>query len=102
MIEREHFRWPLLPTPFTARIEAANPRRSWMGWAGHLSPATLDNVVTGGGTEDHNSMGSIAAARLPRLLHNVRGVIACELLAAAQALDDHAPLRAGAGTAAAR
>jgi histidine ammonia-lyase len=31
-------------------------------------PAVLDNVVTGGGVEDHNSMGSIAAARLPRLL----------------------------------
>ncbi len=44
MIEREHFRWPLLPTPFTVRIEADNPRRSWMGWAGHLSPATLDSV----------------------------------------------------------
>jgi len=66
-----------------------------------LHAATLDNVVTGGGAEDHNSMGSIAAARLPRLLHNVRGVLACELLAAAQALDDHAPLRPGAGTAAA-
>jgi aminomethyltransferase len=44
MIEREHFRWPLLPTPFTARIEEANPRRSWMAWAGHLSPAVLDSV----------------------------------------------------------
>lgn len=63
--------------------------------------ATLDNVVTGGGVEDHNSMGSIAAARLPRLLGNVRRVLAAELLAAAQALEYHAPLRPAPPTAAA-
>ncbi len=44
MIEREHFRRPLQPTPFTGRIAEANPRRSWMAWAGHLSPALLDSV----------------------------------------------------------
>jgi histidine ammonia-lyase len=64
-------------------------------------PASLDNVVTGGGMEDHNSMGSIAAARLPRLLRNVRGVLAGELMAAAEALEYHAPLRPARGTAAA-
>jgi histidine ammonia-lyase len=64
-------------------------------------PATLDNVVTGGGAEDHNSMGSIAALRLPRQLRNVRGVLAAELLAAAQALEFHAPLQPGTATAAA-
>ncbi len=63
--------------------------------------ATLDNVVTGGGTEDHNSMGSIAAARLPRIARNVRGVLAAELLAAAQALEYHAPLRRATATQAA-
>ena len=65
-------------------------------------PATLDNVVTGGGVEDHNSLGSIAAARLPRLFRNVRGVLAGELLCAAEALDRHAPLRPAPATAAAR
>jgi histidine ammonia-lyase len=60
--------------------------------------ATLDNVVTGGGTEDHNSMGSVAAARLPRVLCNVRGVVGAELLAASQALEFHAPLACGRGT----
>jgi histidine ammonia-lyase len=64
-------------------------------------PAALDNVVTGGGAEDHNSMGSVAALRLPRLLRNVRGVVAAELIAAARALDLHAPLAPGAATAAA-
>ena len=44
MIGREHFRWPLQPTPFTERIAEFNPRRSWMAWAGHLSPAVLDSV----------------------------------------------------------
>ena len=47
-------------------------------------------------------MGSIAAARLPRLLRNVRGVVAAELCAAAQALDFHAPLEPARATAAAR
>ena len=64
-------------------------------------PATLDNVVTGGGAEDHNSMGSIAALRLPRQLRNVRGVVAAELLAASQALEFHVPLQPGPATAAA-
>lgn len=64
-------------------------------------PAVLDNVVTGGGVEDHNSMGSIAAARLPRLLRNARGVIAAEFLAAAEALDCHAPLTPAPATRAA-
>jgi len=64
-------------------------------------PATLDNVVTGGGAEDHNSLGSIAAARLPRLMRNARAVVGCELLAAAEALDYHAPLQAAPATAAA-
>ena len=44
MIEREHFRLPLLPTPFTERITESNPRRSWMAWSGSLSPAVLDSV----------------------------------------------------------
>jgi histidine ammonia-lyase len=65
-------------------------------------PATLDNVVTGGGVEDHNSLGSIAAARLPRILRNARGVVAAELLAAAEALDCHAPLAPAPATGAAR
>jgi len=47
-------------------------------------------------------MGSVAAARLPRLLHNVRGVLAAELMAAAQALEFHAPLRPATCTEAAR
>jgi len=64
-------------------------------------PATLDNVVTGGGTEDHNSLGSIAAARLPRVLRNTRAIVGGELLAAAEALDYQAPLHAAPATAAA-
>jgi histidine ammonia-lyase len=64
-------------------------------------PATLDNVVTGGGVEDHNSMGSIAAARLARLLRNARGVVAAELLAAAEAHEYHTAHRAAPATAAA-
>jgi histidine ammonia-lyase len=65
-------------------------------------PASVDNVVTGGGVEDHNSLGSIAAARLPRLLRNARAVVACELIAGAAALDHHAPLAPAPATAAAR
>ena len=67
-----------------------------------LHAAAADNVVTGGGVEDHNSMGSIAALRLPRLLENVCRVVAAELLAAAQALEFHAPLQGAPATGAAQ
>jgi histidine ammonia-lyase len=45
--------------------------------------------------EDYNSFGPRAAAKAARALDCARGVIAIELLCAAQAIDTHRPLRTG-------
>ena len=46
-------------------------------------------------------MGSIAALKLLQVLRNARSVVAIEALCAAQAIDFKAPLKPGAGSAAA-
>jgi histidine ammonia-lyase len=46
-------------------------------------------------------MGTIAARTLDRILDNVEGALACELVAALAATDFRRPLRSGRGTAAA-
>ena len=68
----------------------------------HAHPATVDTIPTSMGFEDHNSMGSIGALKLARVLDNVGKVVAIELLCGAQALDFHAPRAPGRGTRAAR
>jgi len=67
----------------------------------HAHPAAVDTIPTSMGFEDHNSMGSIGALKLSRVLANVGRVIAIELLCGAQALDFHAPRAPGRGTSAA-
>jgi histidine ammonia-lyase len=56
-------------------------------------PASIDNVPTSGGKEDHVSMGMTSALKLRRITSNVECVISIELLAAAEGLDYRAPLR---------
>ena len=56
-------------------------------------PASVDNVPTSGGKEDHVSMGMTAALKLRQIVENAEQVIAIELLAAAEGLDYRAPLR---------
>jgi histidine ammonia-lyase len=56
------------------------------------SPASVDSIPSSAGQEDHVSMGTIAARKARDIVANVARVIACELLAAAQAID----LRGGA------
>jgi len=58
-------------------------------------PASVDNVPTSGGKEDHVSMGMTAALKLRQIVDNVEHVIAIELLCAAQGLDYRKPLRPG-------
>ena len=60
-------------------------------------PASVDNVPTDGGKEDHVSMGMTAATKLRSILRLAEMVTAIELLAAAQALDYRAPLAPGRG-----
>jgi histidine ammonia-lyase len=64
-------------------------------------PNSVDSIPTSAGQEDHVSMGMTAAVHLDRVLQNVEGALACELLAALVATDFRRPLKSGAGTQAA-
>ncbi len=58
-------------------------------------PASVDSIPSCENTEDHVSMGTIAARKARQILINVEQVIAIELLTAFQALHFHLPLRPG-------
>ena len=60
-------------------------------------PASIDNLPTSGGKEDHVSMGMTAATKLRSIVENAEYVIAIELLAAAEGLEYRAPLLPGRG-----
>lgn len=60
-------------------------------------PASIDNVPTDGGKEDHVSMGMTAATKLRSIVENAEHVVAIELLAAAEGLEYRAPLQPGRG-----
>ncbi|MGZ3574289.1 MAG: histidine ammonia-lyase [Vulcanimicrobiaceae bacterium] len=77
----------------SAAIVSENKGLSW--------PNSVDSIPTSAGQEDHVSMGMTAATNLDRVLTNVEGSLACELLGALVATDFRRPLRSGAGTQAA-
>jgi histidine ammonia-lyase len=56
-------------------------------------PASVDSIPTSANQEDHVSMATYAARRLLSMADNAAGIIAVELLAAAQGLEFHRPLR---------
>jgi len=56
-------------------------------------PASVDSLPTSANQEDHVSMATFAARRLHAMAENTRGVIAIELLAAAQGIDFRRPLK---------
>jgi histidine ammonia-lyase len=60
-------------------------------------PASVDNLPTSGGKEDHVSMGMTAATKLRAVVESAEHVIAIELLAAAEGLEYRAPLLPGRG-----
>ncbi len=60
-------------------------------------PASIDNLPTSGGKEDHVSMGMTAALKLRTIVENAESLLAIELLAAGTALEYRRPLRAGVG-----
>ena len=64
-------------------------------------PSSVDSIPTSAGQEDHVSMGMTSANNLLRVLDNVEGALACELLGALAATDFRRPLRSGRGTHAA-
>jgi len=69
-------------------------------------PASVDTIPTSANVEDHVSMGVTAGLKLRQILDNVEGILAIELMAAAQGIDFRkddvgAGARLGRGTAAA-
>jgi len=61
-------------------------------------PASVDSIPTSANQEDHNSMGSIAALKLLKVVENVHRVLSIELLCAAQGIDFLKPLKPGKGS----
>ena len=59
-------------------------------------PASVDSIPTSAGQEDHVSMAPIAARKAAQIARNSAGVIAVELMAAAEGIDYHAPLKTSA------
>ncbi len=59
-------------------------------------PASVDSIPTSAGQEDHVSMAPIAGRKAAQIARNAAGVVAVELIAAAEAIDLHAPLRTSA------
>ncbi|MBK9710969.1 MAG: histidine ammonia-lyase [Kouleothrix sp.] len=64
-------------------------------------PASVASIPTSAGMEDWNSMGATGALQASQALELARSVVAIELLCAAQALEQHRPLRSGRGVEAA-
>jgi histidine ammonia-lyase len=60
-------------------------------------PASIDNVPTDGGKEDHVSMGMTSATKLRAIVRLAEMSTAIELMTGAQALEHHAPLAPGQG-----
>jgi histidine ammonia-lyase len=62
----------------------------------HAHPASVDSLPTSANQEDHVSMATFAARRLHPMAENTRGIIAIELLAAAQGIDFRRPMKTSA------
>jgi len=60
-------------------------------------PASIDNVPTDGGKEDHVSMGMTAATKFRSIVDLAEKTVAIELIAAAEGLEYRAPLKPGRG-----
>ena len=60
-------------------------------------PASVDNLPTSAGKEDHVSMGMTSALKLRTIVENAEHLLAIELLAAGEGLEFRRPLKAGVG-----
>jgi len=60
-------------------------------------PASIDNITTSGGKEDHVSMGMTSALKLRAIVDLTENLLAIELLAAGEGLEHRRPLKAGVG-----
>jgi histidine ammonia-lyase len=60
-------------------------------------PASVDNITTSGGKEDHVAMGMTGALKFRVIADLAENLLAIELLAGAEALEHRHPLKAGVG-----
>ncbi|MEY2530970.1 MAG: histidine ammonia-lyase [Verrucomicrobiota bacterium] len=60
-------------------------------------PASVDNVSTSGGKEDHVSMGMTSALKLRSIVDLAENLLAIELMAGAEGMEHRRPLKAGTG-----
>jgi histidine ammonia-lyase len=74
----------MIPQVTAAALVSENKQKAY--------PASVDSIPTSANQEDHVSMAAHGARRLLGMAANVRGVLAIELLAAAQGCDFHKPL----------
>jgi histidine ammonia-lyase len=56
-------------------------------------PASVDSLPTSANQEDHVSMATYAARRLDDMAHNTAAILGIEMLACAQGIDFHRPLK---------
>ncbi|UYN97883.1 MAG: histidine ammonia-lyase [Enhydrobacter sp.] len=75
----------MVPQVTAAALVSENKQRAY--------PASVDSIPTSANQEDHVSMAAHGARRLLDMVDNAFGVLAIELLAAAQGCDFLAPLR---------
>lgn len=84
----------MIPQVTAAALVSENKQQAY--------PASVDSIPTSANQEDHVSMAAHGSRRLLGMAANAQGVIAIELLAAAQGCDFHAPLRSSAALDAVR
>ena len=60
-------------------------------------PSSIDNVPTSGGKEDHVSMGMTGALKFRAIIDLAENLVAIELLASAEGLEQRRPLKGGVG-----
>ena len=78
----------MVPHVTAAALVSENKQRAW--------PASVDSIPTSANQEDHVSMAAHGARRLTDMAGNAAGVVAVELLAAAQGCDLRGPLPSAA------
>jgi histidine ammonia-lyase len=78
----------MIPQVTAAALVSENKQRAY--------PASVDSIPTSANQEDHVSMAAHGSRRLLGMAGNVAHVVAIEALAAAQAIEFHAPLRSSA------
>jgi histidine ammonia-lyase len=78
----------MIPQVTAAALASENKQRA--------APASVDTIPTSANQEDHVSMAAHGARRLMEMAHNLRQILAIELIAACQGCDFHAPLTSSA------